>query len=157
MNEEKIDTADVEKMLRHLANIIPVDNLRLFGCQCCRNITTTCKDDLFEELIDFGQSRSCGLLDTDRLALLRTKASNIYDRLYPGYGAPSAKALAFSAAGEVAFTESSLIAAINAAEFAAKTAGTVAAGTSSDIDFDLAFERAYASERAIQMQLLKRL
>jgi len=147
-------SANVEAEIRSLAEMVPANNLRLFGCECCQRLSIFCDELLIDELIEFGLSRGTGVLDKDLMQALRERAVDVYERLYPGYGSPSAKALAFSAAGEVAFTVSSLDAAISAAAFAVLAIATNAAAASIDSDYDSAFELACSSERKMQTSLI---
>lgn len=145
---------DIESQLRSLSQLVPEGQLRSFGCDCCQRLLSLCNDSMLHELLLFGQARSIRPVDTDEINALRSKSTHVYDSLYPGYGDPSVPVLAISAGGEVAFTDSSLSAAINSSEFAAEAVAKNAALQASDKDYDSVFESAYSSERTHQADLL---
>lgn len=147
---------DIDTTLRELAQATPEGKLRLFACECCRRLIPTFRDVDLEDLIQFGEGRGSNKADQESLTALRNRFGLIYDSLYPGYGDPSPKALALSAAGEVAFTDSTLNAAINALEFSAEAIGKIAANEASDTEYDSAFDKAYALEREAQAGMLRR-
>ncbi|HEY4262365.1 MAG TPA: hypothetical protein VGM98_19545 [Schlesneria sp.] len=84
----------------------------------------------------------------------RDRYCPIYDSFYPGYGDPSIPALCLAAAGEVLFTDSSLTAAINAANFAAEAMAKNFARLGDDAEYDQRFDEGYQSERDRQLGLL---
>ena len=147
---------DIESTLRELAQGTPEGKLRLFACECCRRLIPPFRDVELEELIQFGEGRGSGKADQESLTALRGRFGLIYDSLYPGDRDPSSEALALSAAGEVAFTDLALNAAINALEFSAEAIGNKAANEASEVDYDSAYDNAYALEREAQAGVLRR-
>lgn len=146
---------DIDTTLRELAQAAPEEKLRLFACECCRRLIPTFPDLDLEDLIRLGEGRGSGNTDQKSLTALGNRYDLIYDSLYPGYGDPSPKVLALSAAGEVAFTDSTLNAAINALEFSAEAIGKKAANEASDTEYDSAYDNAYALERETQAGMLR--
>lgn len=147
---------DIDTTLRELAHSTTEKKLRLFACECCRRLILEFPDLDLEDLVKFGENRGESKSDQESLTALRSRFSRIYDSLYPGYGDPSPKALALSAAGEVAFTDSSLDSAINALEFSAEAIGKKAANEAPDPEYDSMYETAYAHEREAQARILHR-
>jgi hypothetical protein len=145
---------DIESQLESLSQFVPEGQLRSFGCECCQRSLPLCEDPILRELISFGQTRSARQVDIREINALRSRAVPIYDSLYPGYGSPSAPVLAMAACGEVAFTDSALKAAINAAGFAAAAIATNAAVQVPDGNYDAVFQATCASECAQQEKLL---
>jgi hypothetical protein len=146
---------DIEAVLRSLADRAFDDRLRTFGCECCERARRLIAASHFDTLLAYGRARASGQVDYDTLASLRAEANRFYDSLYPGYGATSAFALAFIAAGEVAFTERALDAAVNSSMFAAQAIATAAADAGEDATYDKTYEEAFTSERAVQEAILR--
>jgi hypothetical protein len=147
---------DLESMLRLLSESDPEGQLRVFGCECCDRVSKLCAEPLFTELVEFGRSRSIEPIDAKKMKRLQEQSVALYESLYPGFGTPSGQALAFNAAGEVAFTASSLQAAINASTFAAEAVAANAAQAVGANDYDAVYESAYSSERVVQAVLLRK-
>ncbi len=147
---------DINPSLSKLADSTPEGRIRLFACDCCSRLIPVFPDLDLEKLILFGQNRSSGKTDQDSLLSLRNHFGKIYNSLYPGYGDPSPKTLALSSAGEVAFTDSSLDAAINALEFSADAIAKKAAYNATDTEYDRVYDDAYALERGAQSGMLHR-
>jgi len=111
-----VTKGNVSESLRS-ANL--TDNeLRLFACQCCERLLNVFDQPMMHELLEMGRRRVRGSVSESDIDAVRKKSVALYDSLYPGYGEPSADVLALSAAGEVAFTENPLTAALNASGFA---------------------------------------
>jgi hypothetical protein len=147
---------DIDTTIRELAQVTPEGKLRLFACECCRRLIPSFPAVDLEDLIQFGEGRGSSKVDQESFTALRNRFGLIYDSLYPGYGDPSPEALALSAAGEVAFTDSTLSAAINALEFSAEAIGKKAANNASDTEYDSAYDIAYSLEREAQAGMLGR-
>jgi len=101
----------------------------------------TFDEAIHRELIAMGRARCRNQIDAREIDALRAKSSLIYDSLYPGHGPPSATTFALSAAGEVAFTDSALEAAVSASEFAAAAIAENAALRASEEDSHGEFTR----------------
>ena len=147
----------LESRLRAIAASVLEGQLRAFGCACCRRLLPFFDVPILQEVIVFGESRSAGKFDVNDLIEIRDKSDIVYRSLYPGYDDPSADTLALCAAGEVAFTDSSLSAAINASEFAARALAKLPANLVPDEDYDTVYEPEFAKESANQLELLKQL
>src|SRR4051812_48199679 len=109
---------DIESRLRTAAQLVPGGHLRTFGCKCCERLLPLFSESVLQELLSLGQTRSVREVDANDIRELRLKSMKVFESLYPGYGDPSSASLAISAVGELAFTDSSLVAAINSAELA---------------------------------------
>jgi hypothetical protein len=155
MNGNSSQSPDIEAVLRCMAHRASDGRLRSFGCKCCERAKRLSSAPQFDTLVAYGRTRACGQIVRDTLATLRAEAGRIYNSLYPGYRAPSASALAFSAAGEVAFTDRALDAAINSSMFAAQAIATAAADAGEDATYDKTYEEAFRSERAVQEAILR--
>lgn len=127
--------------------------VRLFACECCEKASKLLADPIMSELIGFGRRRATGDWDEYSLVELRGRV-NKHHHLFQGGCAPSVAALALSSAGEVAFTESSETAAINALGFAASAFAQHVAENEGQDDYDDVYEATYAKERMEQFQLL---
>lgn len=147
---------DFEKQLRSVLERLSGEQPRSFGCDCCERIRSSFREPILEELISLGRLRIVRKIELNEFNLLRTKSSAVYDSVYPGYGDPSAFALAVSACGEVAFTDSPLDAAMNSSEFAAEAVAKKATLGARGSDYDSVYEAAYSSERLHQTSLLCR-
>jgi hypothetical protein len=148
-------TANIEASLRSLAKSVPEEQLRAIACDICLYSLSHFTDPIINELLAAGRARSIGNMHAAQVAALRERSERVCNSLYPGYGDPSELALAVGTAGELAFTDSGLLAAINSTEFVAEAAGKLAASTASDGDYDAIYESAYSSERARQFEYLK--
>ena|SRR3984957_3955282 len=127
---------DPETLLQTNNASLDSTRLRRFACGCFRRITFLCKDPVYQKLLEFADERISKSISMTQLTELRSEATRLYDKLYPGYGSPSATALALSAVGEAAFTESPLQSAINASETAAMAFAVSAAATADDSSYD---------------------
>jgi hypothetical protein len=158
MAEDKNEnTFDPETLLQTNNASLDSTRLRRFACECCRRISFLCKDPAYQKLLEFADERISKSISMTQLTELRSEATRLYDKLYPGYGSPSATALALSAAGEAAFTESPLKSAINASQTAAMAVAVSAAATADDSSYDAVHETTYKSERKAQYELLMRM
>jgi hypothetical protein len=83
------------------------------------------------------------------------ESDRLYDKLFPGDEAPSAKALALAAVGDAAFTADPLTTAIGASALAASAIATAAAEAAKPEKFDETYDLALERETAEQTQLLK--
>lgn len=145
---------DLEALLRAEAGQSAPGLLRRFACECCRRVSHLCGDAIYPRLLEFAGGRASGPPPDAQLAALRADAVRLYDALYPGYGSPSATVLALTAAGEAAFTESALDAAINASVAAAEALASSAAAAVDDARYDDVREATYRAERRAQLELL---
>lgn len=140
--------------LRELAKNASDRDSIAFGWVCCWRLISVFPELNLKEILDFCEFRATGPRGQTPNPEFRRKFGRQYDKLYPGYGDPSPSALALSAVGELAFTESALDAAINALEFAAEAIAKRSASAVNDSDFDVAYDTAYAVERSIQFDLM---
>ena len=147
---------DVDEILRSANALASPPILRKFAVDLCRRITKLCTDPSMEKIIELGRKRAEGSITNKELDDVGESFDEVYNSLYPGHGEPSTAALAYCAAGEVAFTESDLDSAINAACFAARTVASAKADKASDDEYDNVFEKTYQSERQAQVKLLKK-
>jgi len=154
---ESQNASDPEALLRAEGGRLNASLLRRFACECCRRVSHLCGDPIYLRLLEFAESRVSGSASHDQLTTLRSDATRLYDRLYPGYGSPSATVLALSAVGEAAFTESPLNAAINASTTAAMAAASAAAVAADDEKYDAVHDATYLTERQAQSELLRQL
>src|SRR5207244_3394433 len=101
--------------------------LRMMACFCSRRILRLIENSIFDELMSFAERRAQGNVTQDELELQRARSVPLYDAEYPGHGPPSARALAMSAVGEAAFTDSAFSAANSACAFASEAVAIAAA------------------------------
>ncbi len=152
---EEQNVSDLEALLRGKGGQLAPDVLRRFACECCRRVSHLCSDPIYLRLLEFADERASGRPPHDQLTALRSDATRLYDTLYPGYGSPSATALALTAVGEAAFTESALDAAIGASSTAAEAMASSAAAAVDDAQYDDVHEATYRNERQVQLELLR--
>jgi hypothetical protein len=113
-------------------------------------------EQTYFSMLELAERRASGSYEDHLPASMNEDFDRLYAKLYPGYGTPSAAALALSAIGEAAFTQSPLAAAINASSTAAMAAATAAAAEVSDDQYDSVHDAAFLLERQAQLQLLRR-
>jgi hypothetical protein len=154
---EEENAYELETLLRAKRGQLAPGMLRRFASECCRRVSHLCLDPIYLRLLEFAGRRASGPPPQDQLAALRSEANLLYDRLYPGYGSPSATALALTAVGEAAFTESALDAAIGASSTAAEALASSAAAAVDDAQYDDVHEATYQNERQAQLELLRQL
>jgi hypothetical protein len=157
MDRSEGNTSDLEALLRGKGRQLAPGLLRRFACECCRRVSHLCSDPIYLRLLEFAGERASGPPLHDQLTALRSDATRLYDTLYPGYGSPSATALALTAVGEAAFTESALDAAIGASSTAAEAMATSAAAGVEDARYDEVHEATYRAERQAQLEWLRHL
>lgn len=150
---------DPELLLETLGEELDENQLRRFGCVCCRRVAELCPEPIFLKLLEFAEERAAGKKKgaAETSAKLQAEMDKVYDSLYPGYGSPSPAALALTAVGEVVFTVSALDAALNASSTAADAAAVAATEGVDDEEYDDVSEETYAAERAWQAEQLRRM
>ncbi|MFO0938533.1 MAG: hypothetical protein U0798_18670 [Gemmataceae bacterium] len=158
MNQnEGTNTSELAALLRGKNGHLSPEVLRCFACVCCKRVSRLCQDPLFLRLLEFAFGRASGEFLHDQLIALRSEASLLYDSLYPGYGTPSASALALTAVGEAAFTESALDAAISASSTSAEASATSATANVEDAEYDSVYGTTFQNEQQAQMEVLRQL
>ena len=156
MARDDDESNDPEALLETLGEQLDENQLRQFGCVCCRRVAELCPDPIFLKLLEFAEARAAGKKKGEPPAKLQSEMDKVYDSLYPGYGSPSPAALALTAVGEVVFTESALDAALNASSTAADAAAVSAAEGVDDDEYDAMSEETYAVERTWQAEQLRK-
>jgi hypothetical protein len=144
--------ADLESLLRDPDRRWTDELLRGFAAMCCGRVSRLCSESIYVRLLDLAEHRAG--VHPDEVAALRAESLQIYETLYRGYGAPSAAALALTAAGEAAFTESTVDAAINASATAAMALAAAVAASATSAEYDAVYEAAYRRERTAQLAWL---
>ncbi|VTR97092.1 hypothetical protein [Tuwongella immobilis] len=158
MNQNESETVpDPESYIGVEGGRLNANLLRRFAAECCRRVSDLITDPIYLKLLEFAERRASNSPSQDQLTALRSEATRLYDTLYPGYGSPSAAALALTAVGEAAFTDSSADAAISASSTAAEARATAAAMAVDDDRYDDTHDETYADERQCQLAMLKRL
>jgi hypothetical protein len=150
-------SSDPETLLRQYGEFLSPAELRAFACTCCRRLLHWNQDPIFAKVMELAENRSIGMHTEAQLKAVGSESLELYDALYPGYGAPSPAALALSAAGEAAFTEVPLTAAIGAASTAAMAVAGRAAEKADDGSYDEVHDMEFARESEAQAQVLKAL
>ena len=157
MNTKKWkSSSDVEELLKYVNDLAPESSIREFTIEMSRRVEHLCSNPFFATLLEFSGRRASGAYQTKELEKLRAKGSKIYESLYPGHGAPSVAALAYSTIASAAFTESALLSAINGSDFAALAMAQNEAEKAPDDEFDMVHDRVYKQERLTQSEMLKR-
>jgi hypothetical protein len=152
---DRSHSADLEGFLQGANGVGSSRLLRHFACECSRRVAHLCGEPIYLRLLEFAEGRASGSVSGDQQTTLLADSAQLYDALHPGYGTPSATTLALAAAGEAAFTESPLAAAINASDFAALAKATSVAESADDAQYDAIHEAAYRAEREDQLNTLK--
>lgn len=147
---------DIGSQLQSISNMLSDRQLRSFGCECCQRVRQVFDDPIVGELIAFGQLRSAREATDAEIKHLCDRSTAIYDSIFPDDGVPNAIVCALAAAGEVAFTESSLTAAIKAAEFAAAAIARSFAEKAPDGKYDSTFNQHYSKEEHHQKSILQK-
>lgn len=154
MARDDDDSNDPELLLETLGDQLDENQLRQFGCVCCRRVAELCPEPVFLKLLEFAEGRAAGKKG-EPPAKLQSEMDKVYDALYPGYGSPSPAALALTAMGEVVFTASALDAALNASSTAADAAAVAAAEAVDEDEYDDVSEETYEAERTWQAEQLR--
>src|SRR5689334_7330980 len=148
-------STDVDALLRFAATFAPGSELRCFACEVSRRVLPVYRDSRLHRIIEFAESRSSGSYSAAELEAVKAEATKLYDEVYPGYGSPSARALAVTAAGEAAFTEEPLKAAIAASATAALAVAGDKAEKADEKSYDAVHDDAYHAERSIHAEVLR--
>lgn len=148
---------DLDVILREKCWHFAPGLFRRFACESCQRISHLFTDPICSSLLEFARGRVINPPSQHQLTSLRSESTQLYDQLYPGYGYPSAAALALAAVGEAAFTESDLEAAIGAASTAAQAKAASAAATVDDAQYNEVYQTSYLAERQAQLELLRAL
>lgn len=151
------NVGDPETILRAEGERLSANLLRRFACECCRRIANLCPDSIYLKQLQIAEEYAARCSVDPTLPTVDAESDELYKRLYPGYGAPSAAALALSAVGEAAYTRSHLDAAINASSTAAMAVASAAGDAAPYGCYDDVHEAAYRSERQAQLELLRQL
>lgn len=148
--------SEIETLIRREFQIgrLSLKRLRQFACVSGKRALEFYDDPIMHKVLQFAQKRASFPISSHELQSLRTQYGDAYDELYSGYGSPSPEVLAMSAAGEAAFTDDPISAAINTVRTIADAKGT-AAGDGDPDHFDVAYRHAYAKECSEQLDLLR--
>jgi hypothetical protein len=158
MTRREWETCDDAVALVKLGNSALDDSaLRQFAYQCCRRAIPLFPNSLVADLLAFGERRASEFQIDSELKSMRDKCTELYDSVYPGYGAPSPRALVLSAVGEIAFTESALKATTNACTTAAEAVAVAAGLAAPESQYDWAHDKALAKETAAQAAIFRSL
>lgn len=153
---EWAECCDVTAMLAFVREFVPDSVLLTFGCACCRSVAHLCPEPEWQQLFACAEKRASGQPYADELRALDAAHDALYNRLYPGHGAPSPATLALVAVGEAVSTLDVLRGVTSAAQTAAR-AFADAQGDLEPDDFDIVRDAAWQTINKQQAEQLRAL
>jgi hypothetical protein len=110
---------------------------------------------VFLKVLQLAEDRAEGKHTVAQMNSVGEESDKLYDELFPGNEAPTAKALALAAVGDAAFTDDPITTAVETSGLAATAIATAAAELAANNQYDATFDETLERETVAQAEMLK--